>query len=78
MVDIYNTTSGISTFIRLRGAGPVATTLSIRGAGVQTHSQPEGDERCQGDSGQEVSGEFVVAGCDPAEVLQPAEYVIPR
>jgi hypothetical protein len=40
---------------------------------VQTQSFPECDECCEGDSGQEVPSEFVVAGCDAPEVLEAAE-----
>jgi len=38
-------------------------------------SYPERDECCEGDGGKEVSGEFIVAGCDTAKVLEPTEGV---
>ena len=42
---------------------------------LQTQSYPECDEGCESDGGEEVSGEFVVAGRDAAEVLDATEGV---
>lgn len=41
--------------------------------GVETQSDPECDEGCEGDGGEKVACELVVAGGDAPEVLQPAE-----
>ena len=40
---------------------------------VETRSNPESDDGHQGDGGQEVRGELVVAGCDASKVLEAAE-----
>ena len=40
---------------------------------VETRSNPESDDGHQGDGGQEVRGERVVAGCDASKVLEAAE-----
>jgi hypothetical protein len=42
---------------------------------LQTQAWPEGDESGEGNGGQEVPGEFIVAGCDASKVLQSAEGV---
>ena len=42
-------------------------------ARVETHSNPECDERGKGDGGEEAPRELVVAGSDAAEILEPAE-----
>jgi hypothetical protein len=41
---------------------------------VETHSQPERDGRGECDSREIVASQFVVAGSDAAEVLEPAEH----
>ena len=43
---------------------------------LQTLSNPEGEHGGEGDGGEEVGGELVVAGGDAAEVLEPAESVL--
>ena len=43
---------------------------------VETQSEPEGERGCDGDAGQEVGGEFVVAGGDAAEIFETAEGVL--
>ena len=43
---------------------------------LQTRSQPEREQGGEGDGGQEVVGELVVAGGDATEVLEPAEGVL--
>ncbi len=40
---------------------------------VETQSAPESNDGGEGESRGEVSGEFIVAGGDPTEVLQSAE-----
>ena len=52
---------------------PLISVLSQ--ARLQTQSYPECDEGCESDGGEEVSGEFVVAGRDAAEVLDATEGV---
>ena len=42
-------------------------------ARAETRSNPESDDGRQGDGGQEVRGELVVAGCDASKVLEAAE-----
>lgn len=43
------------------------------GVRVEAQSAPEGNEGGAGEGRGEVSGEFVVAGGNPTEVLQSAE-----
>jgi hypothetical protein len=45
---------------------------------VQTQSNPEGEDGSEGDGGQEIASEFVVTGCNPSEVLEPAEGVLDK
>src|SRR5579863_952678 len=54
-----------------RSRNPVVPSAnSIR---VQTQLEPVCDEGCDVNSGEEVSGEFVISGGDPTEILEPAE-----
>ena len=43
---------------------------------AQTSSEPERHSGGEGDTREEVGGEFVVAGVDAAEVLEAAEGVL--
>ncbi len=51
-------------------------TSSGTGPRLQTRSQPERDEGCEGDGGEEVGCKLVVAGGHASEVLDPAEGVL--
>ena len=45
-------------------------------ARAQTHSQPEGESRCEGNAREEVGGGLVVACGDPTEVPEAAEGIL--
>jgi putative transposase len=47
--------------------------LQLEQARLQTQLYPEDDEGCEGDGGEEVGRELVVARGDAAEVLKPTE-----
>ena len=45
---------------------------------LQTQSNPECDEDCQSDCGQEVSCEFVIASCHASEVFEATEGIFDK
>src|SRR4030095_4753407 len=52
------------------------TVLFQEVARVQTRSEPKGEDGGQGDGGEIVGCQFVVARGDAAEILEPAEGVL--
>ncbi len=47
----------------------------VKHSRVETQSNPVSKDCGEGDGGEEISAEFVVSGCNTAEILEAAEGV---
>ena len=73
---LYLVKSGIADFLEsIPTDNLVKKMLGDQLPRVETQSEPECKCGCDGDAWEEVGGEFVVAGCDTAEVFETAEGV---